>query len=61
MDYKSKVMEISTRSNENKSIEINIDLGGYRWPPTYSNWLKTFFCKFTIFSSSSDPKLLGPF
>jgi hypothetical protein len=21
--------------------EERIDLGGYRWPPTYSNWLKT--------------------
>jgi hypothetical protein len=36
------------------------DLGGYRWPPTYSNWLKTVFWKFTIFSSFSVPKLLGP-
>jgi hypothetical protein len=31
-----------------------IDLGGYRWPPTFSNWLKTIFWQFwqfTIFSS----------
>jgi hypothetical protein len=38
-----------------------IDPGGYRWPPTYSNWLKTIFWQFTIFSSFSVPKLLGPF
>jgi hypothetical protein len=37
------------------------DPGGYRWPPTYSNWLKTIFWQFTIFSSFSVPKLLGPF
>jgi hypothetical protein len=31
-----------------------IDLGGYRWPPTFSNWLKIAFWQFwqfTIFSS----------
>jgi hypothetical protein len=31
-----------------------IDPGGYRWPPTFSNWLKTVFWQFwqfTIFSS----------
>jgi hypothetical protein len=22
------------------------DLGGYRWPPTFSNWLKTTFWQF---------------
>jgi hypothetical protein len=28
--------------------------GGYQWPPTFSNWIKTFFWQFwqfTIFSS----------
>jgi hypothetical protein len=38
-----------------------IDPGGYRWTPTYSKWLKTFFWKLTIFSSFLVPKLLGPF
>jgi hypothetical protein len=38
-----------------------IDPGGYRFPPTYSNWLKTIGWKFTIFSSFSGPKLPGPF
>jgi hypothetical protein len=30
-----------------------LDPGGYRWPPTFSNWLKTVFWQFwqfTIFS-----------
>jgi hypothetical protein len=29
------------------------DLGGYRWPPTFSDWLKSIFWQFwqfTIFS-----------
>jgi hypothetical protein len=42
------------------AFEKFIDLHGYLWPPTYSNWLKTNFCQFTIFSSFSVPKLLGP-
>jgi hypothetical protein len=34
--------------------------GGYWWPPTYSNRLKTFFWQLTIFSHFSGPKLPGP-
>jgi hypothetical protein len=33
--------------------KIIIDPGGYRWPPTFSDWLKTVFWQFwqfTIFS-----------
>jgi len=37
------------------------DPGGYQWPPTYSNWLKTVFWQLIIFSSFSVPKLLEPF
>jgi hypothetical protein len=29
---------------------IDVDPGGYRWPPTFSRWLKTVFWQFTIFS-----------
>jgi hypothetical protein len=36
-----------------KALLSNCDPGGYRWPPTFSNWLKIVFWefwKFTIFS-----------
>jgi hypothetical protein len=39
--------------NNFKVYQMN-DPGGYRWPPTFSNWLKTIFWQiwqFTIFSS----------
>jgi hypothetical protein len=38
-----------------------VDLGGYQWPPTYSNWLKIVCWQFTIFHSFSGPKLPRPF
>jgi hypothetical protein len=37
----------------NKVTDRIVDLGGYRWPPTFSNWLKKSFWQFwqfTIFS-----------
>jgi hypothetical protein len=44
----SEILVVQTRS------EAPIDPGGYRWPPTFSNLLKTIFSQFwqfTIFSS----------
>jgi hypothetical protein len=35
-------------------VPLDLDPGGYRWPPTFSKWLKTVFWQFwqfTIFSS----------
>jgi hypothetical protein len=40
--------------NEIKDLFIShLDPGGYQWPPTFSDWLKTVFWQFwqfTIFS-----------
>jgi hypothetical protein len=41
------------REENSKHGKFDNDLGGYRWPPTFSNWLKTVFWQFwqfTIFS-----------
>jgi hypothetical protein len=37
------------------------DPGVSHWPPTYSNWIKTFCWQVTIFSIFSVPKLPGAF
>jgi hypothetical protein len=36
------------------TFSCEVDPGGYQWPPTFSDWLKTVFWQiwqFTIFSS----------
>jgi hypothetical protein len=49
-----KVVEESEKgkAKTNPNLEVS-DPGGYRWPPTFSDWLKTDFWQFwqfTIFS-----------
>jgi hypothetical protein len=31
----------------------DFNIGGYRWPPTFSNWLKTVFWQFWQFTNFS--------
>jgi hypothetical protein len=40
---------------------LAIYLGGYQWPPTYFNWLKTVCWQFTIFNSFLGTEHPGPF
>jgi hypothetical protein len=52
-------------------LSIQLDLGGYRWPPAYSTWnpIIVSFCflvtlivaQFTIFRIFSGPQLSEPF
>jgi hypothetical protein len=41
-------MKVDTKKKWEKGMKekMDYDLGGYRWPPTFSNWLKTIFWQF---------------
>jgi hypothetical protein len=54
-------MELGNSIHLSNILYVPGDPIRYRWPPISSNWLKTIFWQFTIFSSFSVPKLSGPF
>jgi hypothetical protein len=49
------------RNGDHCFLRGRIDPDGYRWPPTYSNWLTCSFHHWQLFPRFLSPKLLGSF
>ena len=49
------------RNGDHFLLRGGIDPGGYQWPPTFSDWLKTVFWQFWQFTISSSFHFRGHF